>query len=258
MTTAKATAEDYSISIPEVEKQVDQHEEWLLVKFDDGREEKIRFHDYGRIYDIPGLYEKLFYDTLKCQSPTVLADMLQKEVEAAEEKMSDLRVFDFGAGNGMVAEALHERGVEFQVGADLLEEAKVAALRDRPDVYDDYLVCDMGNPTKEEAVFLKEQDFNAMITVAALGFDDIPPKAFLKAFNVVENGGWICFNIRDKFVDDTDDSGYGKAITWLSEEYFEVKARKKYTHRLDITGEELKYIGFVGRKKNDIPESHNY
>ena len=38
----------------------DQDEAYFLLK-EDGRELKIRFHDYDRIYDRAGLYEQLFY-----------------------------------------------------------------------------------------------------------------------------------------------------------------------------------------------------
>ena len=31
---------------------------------------KIRFHDYDEIYQVPGLYEQIFYDRLKCTSPS--------------------------------------------------------------------------------------------------------------------------------------------------------------------------------------------
>ncbi|MBW2362941.1 MAG: methyltransferase, partial [Deltaproteobacteria bacterium] len=31
--------------------------------------EKIRLHDYERIFDVPGLYEQVVYERLKCQSP---------------------------------------------------------------------------------------------------------------------------------------------------------------------------------------------
>ena len=38
-----------------------------------GKHRKIRFHDYDEIYQVPGLYEQIFYDRLKCTSPSKVA-----------------------------------------------------------------------------------------------------------------------------------------------------------------------------------------
>ena len=33
-----------------------------------------------------------------------------------------------------------------------------------------------------------------MVTVTALGFGDIPTRAFIEAFNIIKNEGWVAFN----------------------------------------------------------------
>ena len=38
--------------------------------------EKIRLHDYDRIYEVPGLYEQVVCERLKCQSPATVVDVL--------------------------------------------------------------------------------------------------------------------------------------------------------------------------------------
>ena len=61
------------IRIPQLnpkEYSISQDEEWLEVRTR-GHLKRIRFHDYGELYKIPGLYEKLFYERLKCCSPSV-------------------------------------------------------------------------------------------------------------------------------------------------------------------------------------------
>ena len=42
--------------------------------------EKIRLHDYERIFAVPGLYEQVVYERLKCQSPTTVVDVLRYSV----------------------------------------------------------------------------------------------------------------------------------------------------------------------------------
>ncbi len=245
------STQNYEIIIPDLSNTPDQHEEWVTLDFGE-RKEKIRFHNYSKIYEIEGLYEKLFRDQLNCNSPQVISQMLIEAVKA-EDKTSDyLKVLDFGAGNGMVAEELHQNGVKTIVGADILPEAKIAALRDRPKVYKDYYVMDFSELEVEEQRHLEKYNFNALITVAALGFGDIPPQALINAFNLVENGGWVAFNIRDKFLSSDDDSGFQEVVSWMSDEHLEIKKTKTYLHRYSMTGEELTYKAFVGKKIKDV------
>src|SRR5436305_13260775 len=69
MSPSKAAA-SFSISIPpDGSGGRDQDAEWCWVKIEDGPKRRIRFHDYPEIYEIPGLYERLFYDELRCDSP---------------------------------------------------------------------------------------------------------------------------------------------------------------------------------------------
>ena len=74
-------------------------------------------------------------------------------------------------------------------GVDLLPEAAAAAQRDRPTVYDDYLVADLTQLTGEERRRLTARRFNCLVSVAALGFDDIPPLALATAYDEVQAGG---------------------------------------------------------------------
>lgn len=51
-----------------------------------------------------------------------------------------------GAGNGIVAEELVNLGLDDVIGVDIIEEAKQAAFRDRPEVYSDYIFDDLTLP----------------------------------------------------------------------------------------------------------------
>jgi hypothetical protein len=66
----------------------------------------------------------------------------------------------------MVGEQLAELGVERIVGVDLLEEARDAALRDRPEVYDEYLALDMTELEDEPRAALEAARFNCMTCVS--------------------------------------------------------------------------------------------
>ena len=71
------------------------------------------------------------------------------------------------------------------VGIDIIKEAKKAVKRDRPEIYDDYYVMDLSQPESHDEEKLNNWNFNALVTVAALGFGDIPTQAFINAFNLV-------------------------------------------------------------------------
>jgi hypothetical protein len=232
---------------------LDQDEEWCEIELD-GVRERIRLHDYAAIYDVPGLYEHLFAEKLACSSPAVVCDLLGSELRSADIDPGSLTALDFGAGNGMVGEQVSNLGVDSIVGVDLLPEARDAALRDRPEVYDDYVALDLTEMSGAERAELEDHDFNAMTCVAALGFGDIPPVAFAAAFNLVSSPGWIAFNLRERFFEDKDPAGFGRFIGRMFDEgVLEERARVSYTHRVSIAGEDLIYLAIVATKRRDVP-----
>ena len=164
-----------------------------------------------------------------------------------------LRVLDVGAGNGMVGEELDRMGAKHIVGVDIIEEAAEAAQRDRPGIYDDYYVVDLTDMPPEIHDEMQAQEFNALTVVAALGFGDIPPEAFSAAYNLVEDGGLIAFNIKEKFVENGDRSGFEKLISRsLEDGTMDLLAERRYRHRLSVAGEPLFYVAMVARKRSDI------
>lgn len=243
----------YVIRLPRsASNSLDQDEAYFFLE-EGGKKRRIRFHDYGAIYDRPGLYEQIFYDRLKCTSPTRMAQWLSRATAEAGEPMQTLRVLDLGAGNGMMGEALLKYGVARMVGVDILPEAKMAAERDRPGIYDAYYVEDFTALDSAVEQELAEWNFDCLTTVAALGFGDIPPKAFTTAFNLVRDAGWICLNIKATFLSESDQSGFSTLVRrLLLTESLELHRMVRYRHRYSIDGVPLIYFGIIGRKRRDI------
>jgi predicted TPR repeat methyltransferase len=220
----------------------------------DGKQVRIRFHDYRLIFGCPGLYEQLFHELLECTSPRVVRGLLSRALTEQGIDPAGLRVLDVGAGNGMVGEEIRALGAGTVHGVDIIEEAASAAARDRPDVYDGYLVADLTALTPVQRAELAAHRFNAMTTVAALGFGDIPPAAFTTAFNLVETSGLVAFTIKEDFVAEHDSTGFSRLIKRMfAEEVITLIADEHYRHRLSVRGEPLYYIAFVARKLRDIP-----
>jgi len=237
------------INFPDINVGADQDEEFCDVVVD-GEVRRIRFHDYDRIYEIPGLYEKLFYEELKCQSPEVVVGLLEESLDATGTPPEQLRVLDLGAGNGMVGERLAEIGVSDLVGVDIIPEAAEAARRDRPDLYDDYIVADMTALRAEEERRLREWRFTCLTSVAALGFGDVPPEAFQTAYDLIEDDGLVAFCIKEDFLRDGDGSGFARMVhSMLESGELDVVGEQRYEHRRSAVGDPLPYVALVARKQ---------
>lgn len=246
----------FRLRFPQTDNPLDleQDEEWCFVEHG-GREQRIRFHDYDKIFRVPGLYEALFYDKLECKSPEMVCMLLEHEIRKNSEHPSDLSVLDVGAGNGIVGEILARMGVPEIIGIDIIDEAAEAAGRDRPGLYQEYFVEDLTNLSFRTRHNLQSQRLNCLTTVAALGFNDIPPSAFANAYNLIENPGWIAFNIRDKFLTNGDMSGFSQLIRrMVDNEILDLCVKHTYFHRLALDGTPLEYVAVVGKKHQNIPE----
>lgn len=230
-----------------------QDEAYFYLLDGDSRE-KIRLHDYDRIFSVPELYEQVVCDRLKCQSPETVVDVLRDSVSQGGQRLNELRVLDLGAGNGMVGEELKRHGVSRLVGVDIIPEAKAAAERDRPGVYDAFYVADFARLSAEERSELDAWLLDCLISVAALGFGDIPVRTFLEAFNTIRSEGWIAFNVKETFLDRSDDSGFSQLIRELIfSEYMVLYQLRRYRHRFSVEGEPLYYFAVGGRKTADVP-----
>jgi len=245
----------YHIQFPaQGSHQLGQDEVFFTV-IEDGKSTQLRFHDYDEIYLRPGLYEQLFYERLKCSSPQRVGTILKEALDEVGEIFTELRVLDLGAGNGIMGEVLNTYGVARLIGADIIPEAKQASYRDRPDVYDEYYVADFTNLDENTTNELEDWSLNCLATVAALGFGDIPAEAFLNALHFVEEDGWVAFNIRDSFLEESDKSGFSRMIRHLIwSEYLDLFHLEKYRHRLSMEGIPLYYYAVVARKTAAIPK----
>ncbi|MEJ2166422.1 MAG: methyltransferase [Desulfobacterales bacterium] len=243
---------NYTVVYPDDACELDQNQEFFTL-VTNNRSKRLRVHDYDEVYKIPGLYEEVVYEHLKCDSPRMVCSLLEQEINAGRGLKGDMRVLDFGAGNGVSGECLADKfDCSALIGLDIFSEAREAALRDRPEIYDAYYVMNLGEPSDKELQILEKWDFNVLLTVAALGYGDIPTQGFINAFNLVQKNGWIAFNIKDRFMSDEDDTGYYDTLNAMMGDSLEVLKIHHYCHRLSMAGDPLHYYAVVGRKKGEI------
>jgi SAM-dependent methyltransferase len=245
----------YRIKFPALGTTNLRQDEVYFFLHESGDDRRMRFHDYNELYERPGLYEQLFYDRLKCQSPQKVAEILESSVAQQHQNVTELRVLDFGAGNGMMGEALKKYGVSRLVGVDIIREARDATERDRPGMYDAYYVADFCNLNQELREEIASWSLDCLTTVAALGFGDIPPRAFIEAFNIIQSQGWVAFNIKETFLDASDNSGFSKMMRELIfSEFLDLYHLERYRHRYSMEGTPLYYFAIAGRKNHDITQ----
>ncbi len=240
---------DFTLRVPEDVAGAEQDEEWFVLETAVSSR-PVRIHDYAELYRIPGLYEALVYDVLQCSSHQRMADVLHCVLQERGDSRPSASVLELGAGNGVAGEKLKALGIGTITGLDLLEDARVAARRDRPGLYDEYVVADL---TKTNP--LAGRTFDGLVVVSALGFGDIPTEAFLRAANLVRPGGWIGMTIKSEFLEPNDTTGFGVLVReLLNSDLAELEAYQRYRHRISIAGEDIFYVVLVAKKLSHFIE----
>jgi ubiquinone/menaquinone biosynthesis C-methylase UbiE len=238
--------DDYTVEIPEDFFQ--QTEEYVIVKFDDNTKKRVQLHDYTAMYSLPGLYETVIYDVLKCNSHCVLTENIKCLVGK-----KDFRVIELGAGNGVFAEELKNNiHVDYLMGIDINPAAKKAEMRDRPELYVDYLISDIALLKKSTIKTIREKRFDLLVIPSALALAHIPVKSLSKIIDMLPENAYFVFNLKKKIVPDffikcpESDRFLFKA----AEINGQVKNihHEEYIHRYNFSGEPYYYVCFIYKK----------
>jgi hypothetical protein len=231
---------------PQADPQIGR--ERILVHFDDGRTEELRLHDYERVYALPGLYEEVVQRMLDCRSPEEIASMLAAATDGLGWERSQVRVLDIGAGNGISGAALAALGMRPVMATDLEPAAREAALRDRPDVYDAYLITDLVALSPSQGRTIAALAANALACVAPVGDgpQHIPSAALITAASLLAPDAVIAY-MRDA----TDQPDLVTERMWLQGLEGVTRAqeltRRRYRHRYTVNRQALQMEGVVWR-----------
>ena len=252
---------NYQIRFAELTSDLREEEAFIVTQ--DQQETEYRLQDYGKVFAVPLLYENLC-SLLKYQSPETVAMQLITEVIKQKQDIESLVVFEIAAGTGLCGKHLHSLGVKSIVGVDIVPEAAMAANRDYPDVYEKYYVEDLTDITPIAKQELVEKKFNTLVCCSSLSCH-FPIQGFINSFNLIENDGWITFNVNTYVIDsfeDEDSFEQKKAIDFsllyqymIKEGILEVTNKHYYIHRFLTNGKPLDYVSVTARKREDIPEN---
>ena len=212
-----------------------------------GEHEIVHLHEYTRIYAVPGLYEHVVQERLRCRSPQVAAAGFLRAVARLGLEPGSMTVLDVGAGTGVVGELLRQGGVAQVVGVDALPAARVASLRDRPGVYADYVVGDFSHDGAlgED---LRPYALGGLVSAGAFGGTHATPQALRNALAALPPGAPVAFTIDERWMDASDPDGFGAAVERLvAGGDLAVLERTRFRHRVTTTGEPVFYQLVVGR-----------
>ncbi|NEO00624.1 MAG: hypothetical protein F6K50_35830 [Moorea sp. SIO3I7] len=244
----------YTVTFPNTDENLIRAEEYFILTEND-QEQKLRIQDYKQTYKIPGLYEYVLVDLLKYNTHNIISDILINEVTKSQSLASELSVLDLAAGVGLLGQCLKDKGVTSIVGADVVIEAAEAAKRERPNVYNKYYVEEFPNVTNEVHNELENAKFNCLVCASALT-GGLPASGFAFAYNLIVDGGWIAFNIKEDLLDTQSQHNGGKMLaTIIKEGILSVKAKQSYQHRLSVNGNSLNELALIGVKISDIPQT---
>jgi len=161
------------------------------------------------------------------------------------------RTLDLGAGNGLGGEELRRIGVGHIVGVDLEPQAREAACRDRPEVYDDYLVGDLAVLPDAKLAALEP---TAVLALSALGPGHAPPAVLDRALGLLPAGGLFGFAVTPTLLPGSNDpaglaTGYPEYLLELFTYRADELARAAYVHRRRTDGCDDRAVAFVGRMR---------
>lgn len=238
---------DYEVEL-ESAPDADQTHESLVVRHADGSTDRFRLHDYSRVYAVPGLYEEVVQRRLRCQTPRKLAELLVGCAADAGVQSRDLAVFDLGAGNGVVGEELQARGVRTLVGSDNVAAARDAALRDRPGLYDEYLVGD-SDDLPGVAGLIRDHRLNGLLAAGALGLGHVSADSFDRLWSAFPDRAWFAVSLHEELAG-AGGSDFGDYLADFErhEDRGQIVRRERYRHRLAMNGDPIYYVAIVARK----------
>ena len=156
----------------------------------------------------------------------------------------------------MVGVELQKFGVARLVGVDISAEAAMAVERDRPGVYDDYHADGHVAHDPRSARPPDDWRFNCMLSVAALGFGDIPRARFRRGVQLGRERRLDRLQHQGDLPSTTATRAASRCLkNLILSEYLDIYHVERYRHRLSINGRPLYYFGVACRKAGAIPES---
>ncbi len=243
---------EYRIYLPKNENQLPIHEEYFFIIQDNGEEQRIRLHDYATIYSIPGLYEQLAIEMLGYQSHEFMADFLARELNKERVPLDEVNILELGAGSGLFGRELYKNGIKSLIGVDIVPEAAAAANYGENKIYQDYLIEDFTKITPHSRKFLIDQKPNVFVCCSALSQGHIPIEALETGVNLINDNGWILFNVSASSYQNKDHEIMVFFEEAMRKGQLQMVSMENYIHRKFCNGDSLEYVALLLKKNSTV------
>ena len=171
--------------------------------------------------------------------------MLARAVDRAGWAGDDVRVLDIAAGNGVSGEALAAAGLHPVLGSDIVPSARAAALRDRPGLYEQYLILDLIALSEAERAAVTALGCNVLSCVAPVGEGPslLPPAALRAAAALLAPDAFVAYmhDLSRGGPDAMVAAGWGQGVS------AQEVSRTRYVHRYTVNGAPVEMDGVVWR-----------
>lgn len=203
------------------------------------RRRRIGFHDYASLYDEPGLYDRVFVELLGMHTAEQVVGLYDDALRRLERDPAAERVIDLGAGSGAGGAELRRLGVGIVIGVDREPAAARATHRDRPGVYDDYVVAEVPEVL---TVLRPRSPFTALVAVASVGTDALRAEQLVWVIEaLLAPRAIVAFAVSEALfptlVDEVSDQAGLEVLTTVD-----------YVHRRQTDGTDHRATAFVGQR----------
>jgi len=211
----------------------------------DGEKKIIGMNDYKTLYSYPFLYEDLYYRVLGCKAHLGVKKILENFLHQELIDPETLNFLELGAGSGTFGELLNDIGIYKVSGLDIFSQAKIAAERDRKNLYQDYFILDLEKLSENDYFNLKRSNFNSIISVSATSL--IPVKGFENALKLLPKGGIFVCHVRND-IENTNIIVYNWINQIIEKGIIEEKVRQSCFHRKSIDNRIINAEVIIGVK----------
>jgi hypothetical protein len=134
------------------------------------------------------------------------------------------------------------------VGADGIPEARDAAHRDRPGMYEHYLVGERLDGA-EVARLVREERLDALVAAGAVGEGHVPVDALGELWSTFPAGSVLALTLKDGGEESGDHDVPDVEGMLAGLDDTEVVVRRRFVHRLSMAGNELEYVVLAAVKR---------
>jgi SAM-dependent methyltransferase len=243
----------YKIYLPENKTQLPINEEYFFLT-ENGKESRIKLHDYAKIYSMPGLYEQLAVEILGYKSHKFMAAFLSEELKKYKIPFDSISVLELGSGSGLFGREIYKKGIKYLIGTDIVPEAAEAANHGDNKIYQHYFIEDFTKIKSSTKEFITNKKLNVFVCCSALSDGHIPINAFINGINLIDINGWVVFNISKLSYENKEN----EIMTFFNEavEKQQLKpiAIKSHAHRKFCNGDDLEYMTLLVKKLSEITQ----